>query len=52
MAGLNQSTVNNIISGASKNPSLITIHRISNALCMTPAEFLNFKELNEYEFED
>ena len=52
IAGLNQSTVNNIINGASKNPSIVTIHRIANAISMTPSEFLDFPELNEYEFED
>ncbi|MBE6611782.1 MAG: helix-turn-helix transcriptional regulator [Ruminococcaceae bacterium] len=52
MSGLQHSTISNIMCGASKNPSIKTIHRIANALCMTPAEFLDFPAMNDWEFED
>lgn len=52
MSNLKQQTLNSIIHGASKSPQLQTIHRIANALGMTPAEFLNFQELNDYSFDE
>ena len=52
LAGLKQSTLDNIIHGASKNPKVKTLHKISNALCMTLSEFLDFPELNQYSIED
>lgn len=52
MCGLNQSTLDNIMRGVSKSPGVITIHKIANAFNMTPAEFLDFKELNEFSFDD
>lgn len=51
-ANLKQSTIDNIIHGASKNPRLQTLHKIAYAFNMTPAEFLDFPELNEVCFED
>lgn len=52
LAGLKQSTLDSIIHGASKNPKVKTLHKISNALCMTLSEFLDFPELNQYSIED
>lgn len=52
MSGIRQSTLNNIISGVSKNPTAKTLHKIANALNMTLAEFLDFEELNDYSFDD
>lgn len=52
MSGVRQSTLNNIVNGQSKNPKLITLHKIALAFSMTPAELLDFPELNEYSFED
>ena len=52
ISGVPQTTLNSIIIGKSKNPSIITLHRIANAFCMTPSEFFDYPEMNEYEFED
>ena len=52
MSGLNQSTIDNIMHGASQNPRLMTVHKIANAFSMTLAEFLDFPELNEVSFEE
>ena len=52
MSGLRQSTVNNIMHGQSTSLGTVTIHKIANALNMTLSEFVNFKELNEYSFDE
>lgn len=52
MSDVRQSTIDNIIQGNSKNPTVRSLHKIANALNMTLAEFLDFKELNEFSFED
>ena len=52
MSGIHQSTLDNIVRGISKNPRITTLHKIANTLNMTVAEFLDFKELNDYSFED
>lgn len=52
MSGLNQSTLDNIMRGISKSPGSITLHKIANAFNMTLSEFLDFKELNEFSFDD
>lgn len=52
MSGLNQSTIDNIMRGVSKSPGAITLHKIANALNMTLSEFTDFKELNEFSFDD
>lgn len=52
MSGMRQSTLDNIIRGKSKNPRIMTLHKIANALNMTVAEFLDFEELNDYSFEE
>ena len=36
----------------SKEPRYITLHRIALAFGMTPAEFLNFNEMNEFSFDE
>lgn len=51
-SGLKQSTINNIVSGASRNPTAKTLHMIAVAFNMTLSEFLDFKELNEYSFDE
>lgn len=51
MSGVKQSTLDNIVSGNTKNPGVKTIHKISIAFNMTFAEFLDFDELNDYSFE-
>ena len=52
LSGLKQSTIDNIIHGASKNPKVHTLHKIAVTFDMTLAEFLNFKELNEYPIDE
>ena len=51
-SGLKQSTINNIVSGASRNPTAKTLHMIAIAFNMTLSEFLDFEELNEYAFDE
>ncbi len=52
MSNVKQSTLDNIVRGLTKNPSVKTIHRIAIAFNMTLSEFLNFDELNDYSFDD
>lgn len=52
MSGVAQSTLDNIMHGASKNPTLKTIHKIANALGLTVSEFLDYKEMNEFSFDE
>lgn len=52
MAGLRQSSVDNIVNGRTKNPGAANLHKIAIAFGMTLAEFLDFKELNEFSFEE
>ncbi|MPM81691.1 hypothetical protein SDC9_128748 [bioreactor metagenome] len=51
MCGLNQSTIDNIVRGVTKDPRVQTLHHIAIGLNMTLAEFLDFKELNDYSFD-
>ena len=46
LAGLKQSTIDNILRGKSKNPKVRTLHKIANVFGMTLSEFLDFPELN------
>lgn len=52
MCGLNQSTIDNIVRGITKDPRISTLHRIASGFNMTLAEFLDFDELNEFSFDD
>ena len=52
MSGVRQSTLDNIVRGNTKNPRLMTLHKIANAFNMTVSEFLDFNELNDYSFEE
>lgn len=52
LSGMKQSTLENIIKGHTKNPSLRTLHRLSQGLEITISEFLDFPEINEAAFED
>lgn len=51
MSGVKQSTLHNIM-WHTKNPGIMALHKIANALNMTLAEFLDFDELNNYSFDD
>lgn len=52
MSGVNQSTLDNIVRGITKDPRVKTLHKVAIAFNMTLAEFLDFNELNDYSFED
>ena len=52
LAGLKQSTIDNIIRGTSKNTKVRTLHKIANVFGMTLSEFLDFSELNNYSIDD
>ena len=52
MSGLRQSTLDNIVRGISKNPRIMTLHKIANTFNMTVSEFLDFDELNDFSFEE
>ena len=52
MSGVNQSTLDNIVRGLTKNPRVMTLHKLAIAFNMTLAEFLDFDELNDYLFEE
>jgi transcriptional regulator with XRE-family HTH domain len=51
-AGINQSTIDNIVRGLTKDPRVSTLHKIALAFNMTLAEFLDFQALNDYSFDD
>lgn len=40
------------MNGKSLNPTIRTLHKVALGFSMTLAEFLDFKELNDYSFED
>ncbi len=52
MSDVKQSTLDNIVRGLTKNPRVMTLHKIALAFNMTLSEFLDFDELNEYCFDD
>ena len=52
MSGVSQSTLDNLINGRTFNPRTKTLHKIALAFSMTLSEFLDFKELNDYCFDD
>jgi len=52
MSGVRQSTLDNIMRGLTKDPRIKTLHKIAIAFNMTLKEFLDFKELNEYAFDE
>lgn len=52
MSDVKQSTLDNIMRGLTKDPRVKTLNKIAIAFNMTLAEFLDFKELNDYSFDD
>ena len=52
MSGINQSTLDNITRGVTKNPKARTLHKIAIAFNMTLSELLDFEDLNNYSFDD
>ena len=49
---LHQSTLDNIMRGITKNPRVMTLHKVANTFGMTLAEFLDFEELNAFSFDE
>ena len=52
MSNIKQSTIDNIMRGASKNPRIQTLHKIALTFNMTVSEFLDYPEMNEFSFDD
>lgn len=52
MSDVNQSTLDNIVRGLTKNPRVMTLHKLAIAFNMTLSEFLDFDELNDYSFDE
>lgn len=52
LSGITQSTVENIMSGKTKNPKLKTLHKLALGLGITVSELLDFAEMNETIFDD
>jgi len=52
LAGITQSTVDNLMKGKTKNPKLKTLHKLAIGLNMTVSELLDFPEMDETPFED
>lgn len=52
LAGVTQSTIQDLITGKTKNPKLATLHKIAIGLDMTVSQLLDFPELNEEIFDD
>lgn len=52
MSGLSYSTINSIIRGSSKSPTLATLVRIATAFNMTIVEFLDVPEIIAFSFDD
>lgn len=52
LSDITQSTVENIMSGKTKNPKLKTLHKLALGLGMSVSELLDFPEMNETIFED
>lgn len=52
MSDVKQSTIDNIMHGASRNPGIQTLHKIAITFNMTVSEFLDYPELNEFSFDE
>lgn len=52
MSGVPYSTINSILRGKSKSPTLATLIRIAIAFNMTIIEFLDIPEIVEFSFDD
>lgn len=52
LSGITQSTLENLVSGNTKNPKLKTLHKIATGLDITVSELLDFPEMNDTLFDD
>lgn len=48
LSGIRQSTLQNIVAGNTKNPTVKTLNKIARGLGVTLSEFLKIPELEEY----
>ncbi len=52
MSGVSHSTLDNIVNRHTLNPRIQTLHKIALAFGMTLAEFVDFRELNDFSFDE
>lgn len=52
LSGITQSTVDNLMTGKTRNPKLKTLHKLAVGLEMTVSELLDFPEMNFTAFDD
>lgn len=52
LSGAKQSTLDNIIKGHTKNPSIGTLDRVAQGFGITVSQFLDFPEMNEMIIEE
>lgn len=52
LSGITQSTIEDIMSGRTKNPKLKTLHKLAVGLNMTVSQLLDFPEMNSTLFDD
>ena len=52
LSGISHSTIQDLVTGKSKNVKLKTLHKIAVGLDITISELLDFPEMNETIFED
>lgn len=52
MSNLSTSSIDNIVNGRSKSPTISTLMKIANTFNMTVSEFLDIPELNSYYQDD
>lgn len=52
MSGVSHSTLDNIMNRHTFNPRIQTLHKIALAFGMTLAEFVDFRELNDFSFDE
>ncbi|OUO25534.1 transcriptional regulator [Lachnoclostridium sp. An298] len=52
LSGISHTTIQDLVSGRTKNVKLKTLHKIAVGLDMTVSQLLDFQEMNETIFED
>lgn len=52
LSGITQSTVENLMSGKTKNPKLKTLHKLATGFDMTISQLLDFPAMNNTIFDD
>lgn len=52
MSNIKQSTIDNIVRGGSRNPRIMTLHKIAYAFGMTLSEFFDFPAIDAVVFDD